>query len=32
LLLIVSVGVFVGYIHHIATSIQVSSILQSIAG
>ncbi len=32
LLLIVSVGVFVGYIHHIGTSIQVSSILQSIAG
>ena len=30
LLLLVSVGVFVGYIHHIATAIQVSSILQSI--
>ncbi|MDQ3611515.1 MAG: DUF2254 domain-containing protein [Actinomycetota bacterium] len=32
LLLIVSVGVFVAYIHHIGTSIQASSILQSIAG
>lgn len=30
LLLLVSVGVFVGYIHHIATSIQISSILGAI--
>ena len=29
-LLLVSVGVFVAYIHHVATAIQVSSILQSI--
>lgn len=29
-LLLVSVGVFVGYIHHVATAIQVSSILASI--
>lgn len=30
LLLLVSVGVFVAYIHHVATAIQVSSILHSI--
>lgn len=30
-LLLVSVGVFVAYIHHVATAIQVSSILHSIA-
>jgi uncharacterized membrane protein len=29
-LLLVSVGVFVAYIHHVATAIQISSILQSI--
>jgi uncharacterized membrane protein len=32
LLLLVSVGVFVAYIHHVATAIQVSSILHSIGG
>jgi uncharacterized membrane protein len=30
LLLLVSVGVFVAYIHHVATAIQVTSILESI--
>ena len=30
LLLLLSVGVFVAYIHHVATAIQVSSILESI--
>ena len=30
LLLLVSVGVFVGYIHHIATAIQVSSLIRAV--
>ena len=30
-LLLLSVGVFVAYIHHVATSIQVSSIIQAIS-
>ena len=30
LLLLVSVGVFVGYIHHVATAIQVSSLIRAV--
>ena len=30
LLLLVSVGVFVGYIHHVATAIQVSSLVRAV--
>lgn len=29
-LLLVSVGVFIGYIHHVATSIQVSSLIRAV--